>query len=84
MPPVDRDVPGVSHLDEQGRLRVQCWYCQREIEYAGLDRCEVIIVANWAEEGRQKEQQFFAHAECFRRSGSGSDLYVFDDDFGQD
>ena len=68
-------------LNDQGRLRLQCWYCQTEIQYEGFDPCAVILVANWAEEAEQREQQFFAHAECFRRSGSGTDLYVFDEDF---
>jgi hypothetical protein len=43
-----------------------------------------VFIANWADEEDQPEQQFFAHAECFRRSGSGKDLYLFDDDFEQD
>jgi hypothetical protein len=75
-------------LDEQvqralaeGRISYECWYCTESIEETGFDPCAVIIVANWIDEENQREQQFFAHAECFRRSGSGSDLYVFEDVF---
>jgi hypothetical protein len=71
----------LSPVDEAGRLRVQCWYCGQEIDYEGPDPCAVIFVTNWAEPTKQREQQFFAHAECFRKSGSGTDLYVLDDDF---
>jgi hypothetical protein len=66
-------------------LRLQCWYCGEQIAYEGFDPCAVILVTNWAgpEKDKQREQQFFAHADCFRKSGSGEDLYVFDDDFEQ-
>lgn len=67
--------------NEDGRLRVACWYCEKEIEYSGFDPCAVILVTNWADEEQQGEQQFFAHSECFRKSGSGTDLYVLDEDF---
>ena len=72
-----------SPIDESGRLRVACWYCEEAIEYDGFDPCAVILVTNWAEESKQREQQFFAHADCFRTSGSGTDLYVLEDDFDQ-
>jgi len=68
-------------LDAEGRLRVQCWYCKEQIAYEGLDPCAVILVANWGDTGNQREQQFFAHADCFRKSGSSTDLYVLDPDF---
>jgi hypothetical protein len=80
--PPDLDVS--SAFDDQGRLRLQCWYCEEEIAYEGFDPCAVILVTNWAEESKHREQQFFAHADCFRQSGSGKDLYIFDDDFEQD
>ena len=70
-----------SVFDDEGRLRLRCWYCEKTIQYVGFDPCAVILVANWADEGQKREQQFFAHAECFRKSGSGSDLYLFDEDF---
>jgi len=73
------DLP--SPLDATGRLRLQCWYCEEEIEYDGFDPCAVILVVNWADKEMEREQQFFAHAECFRQSGSGKDLYVLDPDF---
>lgn len=73
------DLP--SPFDPEGRLRLQCWYCQSEIEYQGFDPCAVVLIANWADEGRQREQQFFAHADCFRRSGSGNELHILDPDF---
>ena|ERR1700730_3866214 len=72
-----------SPIAEEGRLRVQCWYCGKSVEYSGFDPCAVILVTNWADEGSQREQQFFAHADCFRRSGSGSDLYILEPDFEQ-
>ncbi len=71
-------------FDENGRLRLQCWYCGETIAYEGLDPCAVILVTNWTDEADQREQQIFAHAECFRRSGSGSDLYVLDPDFSNE
>jgi hypothetical protein len=89
MSDIDREddsaqIPDVSQIpspfDELGRLRLQCWYCGEGIEYRGFDPCAVIIVSNWDDEEKQREQQFWAHAECFRRSGSGTNLYVFDDD----
>jgi hypothetical protein len=68
--------------DEQGQLRVQCWYCEEEIRYEGFDPCAVILVTNWAgPDDEQREQQFFAHAECFTKSGSGADLSILDPDF---
>ena len=45
---------------------MSCWYCELAIEYHGFDPCAVILVANWADERSQREQQFFAHAECLR------------------
>jgi hypothetical protein len=72
-----------SAIGADGNLRLQCWYCEQEIAYEGYDPCAVILVTNWAGESRarQREQQFFAHAECFRSSGSGSDLYILAPDF---
>ena len=67
-------------FDEEGRLRLHCWYCNR-IAYEGDDPCAVILVASWGDEARERSQQFFAHAECFRKSGSGTDLYILDPDF---
>jgi hypothetical protein len=69
-----------SPYDELGWLRLECWYCSEEIEYSGFDPCAVIIVTNWDDEEKQSSQQFFAHGECFRRSGSGTNLYVFEAD----
>jgi hypothetical protein len=53
------------------------------IAYEGFDPCAVILVANWGDKEQEREQQFFAHAECFRKSGSGTDLYILDPDFDQ-
>jgi hypothetical protein len=65
-----------------GEGAYQCWYCEQPIAREGFDPCAVILVASWAERpGRQREQQFFAPADCFRRSGSGADLYALDPDF---
>ena len=68
-------------LDAEGRLRLQCWYCREQIAYEGFDPCAVILVVNWGDKEQEREQQFFAHAECFRKSGSGTDLYVLDPEF---
>ena len=76
-----KDRSSAPWADAEGRLRVRCWYCEKQIAYEGFDPCAVILVTNWAEERRQREQQFFAHAKCFRESGSGTDLYIFEDDF---
>jgi len=73
-----------SPIDEDGRLRVQCWYCEKSIECRGFDPCAIILVTNWADEESQRKQQFFAHADCFRKSGSGSDLYALEPDFDED
>jgi hypothetical protein len=70
-------------FDAEGRLRLQGWHCKEQIAYEGIDPCAVILVANWGDKEREREQQFFAHAECFRKSGSGTDLYVLDPDFDQ-
>ena len=76
------ETPDIARaFNAEGRLRLQCWYCTEEIEYGGLDPCAVILVASWGDEEREREQQFFAHAECFRKSGSGTDLYILDPDF---
>jgi hypothetical protein len=72
-----------SPIDPEGRLRLQCWYCGEEIAYQGFDPCAVVLVANWDDESRQREQQFFAHAECFRRSGSGEELHILEPDVDQ-
>jgi hypothetical protein len=68
-------------FDAEGRLRLQCWYCGEEIAYEGFDPCAVVLVANWGDKEREREQQFFAHGECFRKSGSGNALEIFDADF---
>lgn len=73
-----------SPVNAGGQLRLQCWYCEEEIEHTGFDPCAVIFVANWAQEGKEREQQFFAHAACFRKSGSGTELYVLDPGFSRD
>jgi hypothetical protein len=76
------DKPDISRAyDEEGRLRLGCWYCGERVAYEGDDPCAVILVANWGDENRERSQQFFAHAECFRKSGSGSDLHILDPDF---
>ena len=72
-----------SPFDSEGRLRLQCWYCQEQIAYEGPNPCAVILVVNWGDKEHEREQQFFAHAECFRKSGSGTDLYILDPDFEQ-
>jgi hypothetical protein len=68
----------LANLDAGGRLPVQCWYCEEQIEYEGFDPCAVVIVANWASDEKPREQQFFAHAACFRNSGSGKELFIFE------
>jgi len=62
-------------------LRLQCWYCRQQIAHEESDPCAVILVASWGDQERQRSQQFFAHAECFRRSGSGTDIHILDPDF---
>jgi len=84
---VDDDDQNQADLDDllsrlaTGDGTYQCWYCEKPIAREGFDPCAVILVANWADgPGHQREQQFFAHAECFRQSGSGADLYALDPD----
>ncbi len=77
----DRDRLVERATDSKGRLRLQCWYCGDTIRYEGFDPCAVVLITNWDDPSRSAEQQFFAHAECFRRSGSGSDMYILDEDF---
>jgi hypothetical protein len=48
-----------------------------------MDPCAVVLVANWGDADRERTQQFFAHAECFRKSGSGEELYILGPDFGE-
>jgi len=46
---------------------VMCAICGQEVETLGVDPCALVVVANWrAPSGQQREQQFFAHAECPR------------------
>jgi hypothetical protein len=79
---VQADIDDLLSRLSSGEGAYQCWYCEETIVREGLDPCAVILVANWAEgKGNQREQQFFAHAECFRQSGSGKDLYVLDPGF---
>jgi hypothetical protein len=73
-----------SPYDEQGRLRLECWYCGLTIKYEAPDPCAVVLVANWGDAEAEREQQFFAHAECFRRSGSGQYLEILDPDSDDD
>jgi len=68
-------------FDAEGRLRLQCWYCGEQIAYEGFDPCAVILVASWGDKENEREQQFFAHADCFRKSGPGTELYILDPDF---
>ena len=70
-----------SPFDAEGRLRLQCWYCKEQIAHESPDPCAVILVVNWSDEESEREQQFFAHAECSRKSDSGTDLYILDPDF---
>ena len=62
---------------------MQCWFCEQTVAYEGFDPCAVLLIANWADESRQQSQQFFAHVECFRQSGSG-DLYLLDPEDEED
>jgi hypothetical protein len=44
-----------------------CAFCGEDAEGAEIDPCAVIVVARWREPAdRQREQQFFAHAQCLR------------------
>ena len=70
-------------FDADGRLRVACWYCGDEVRHEGFDPCAVVLITNWDDEAKAREQQFFAHVECFRKSGSGTDLYILEDDFDE-
>jgi hypothetical protein len=48
-------------------LDVMCAICGEEVQRGELDPCAVILVAKWLDpEDQQREQQFFAHAECLR------------------
>jgi hypothetical protein len=67
-------------FDDEGRLRVQCLYCAEGIAYEGIDPCAVVLVMNWGYED-EREQQFFAHAECFRKSAGGGYMESLDENF---
>lgn len=60
-------------------LKYQCMFCGGAIQpESGV--CAVILVTNWAgPQDEQVEQQFFCHADCFRRHAHPSvPLYVLD------
>jgi len=44
-----------------------CAFCADTAEGGPVDHCALIVVARWrGAEPEQREQQFFAHAECLR------------------
>jgi hypothetical protein len=46
---------------------VMCAFCGEVAEGGPVDPCALIVVARWRTPGPdQREQQFFAHAECLR------------------
>ncbi len=66
-------------LDERGDLRIECWYCEQEIAISGVDPCAVALTTRWLEPDHSRmSQEFYCHAECFRRSGSGKNLHVLE------
>jgi len=52
----------------------QCCFCgegigQDPAKAHAFDPCAVVLVADWLKgEGKQREQQFFCHFECFRKA----------------
>jgi hypothetical protein len=46
---------------------VMCAFCGQGVETQSVDPCALVVVANWRAPGdQQREQQFFAHADCLR------------------
>ena len=59
---------------------VQCCFCGRRVEAAGLDPCSLTLAPRvegpFAE---AREQDFWCHADCFRRVAHESvPLYILD------
>lgn len=48
-------------------VEVMCAFCGQGVERRGVDPCALVVIANWgAPSAQQREQQFFAHADCLR------------------
>lgn len=68
-------------------LKYQCCICKETVSSkqttSHLDPCALVVVSNIDKpQNNQKEQQFFCHFECFRKTINNDDnLYIMDDDF---
>jgi len=62
--------------------RTQCMFCERGIEPKGHDPCALVLITHWDQpEDKQREQQFWCHAECLRKhAGKKIPFYVLDTD----
>jgi hypothetical protein len=70
------------------KLNYACCICNKEVASGRraqhrLDPCALVLVSNVdGQRAGQREQQFYCHFECFRRTvRDDSILYVLGDDF---
>lgn len=57
----------------------QCCFCGEKIENSGLDVSSLILLTNWENKKKQREQQFFCHIKCFQKTlHDNVPLYVLD------
>ena len=68
-------------------LKYQCCFCGLGVsaneKSSELDPCSIILIGHYERpQAEQKEQQFFGHFECFRKSiKDESYLYINEPDF---
>jgi hypothetical protein len=62
------------------RVTFQCFFCGEGIEEMGYDPCVLVLGTNWTgPPPRQREQQFWCHADCLRAAAHRSvPLYTLD------
>jgi hypothetical protein len=60
-----------------------CCICKRTIEKGDFDPCSLVLIANSENEWReQKEQTFFCHMDCFRKTVNDDGImYIIEPDF---
>jgi hypothetical protein len=68
-------------------MEYKCFICNEEIstkkDKRGLDPCSVTLTTNIdLSRGKQREQTFFCHIECFRKVNSNDGImYIMESDF---
>jgi hypothetical protein len=60
--------------------RFECVFCAGEVGSGDASLCSLRLTTHWGEtRPKQREQQFFCHAACFRQAvHPGIPLYAFD------